>query len=70
MNNYSKSDPAFPNNATTYNDGRGMSLRDYFAGRAMQGFCLAVGNLSKPNWTAIAKDAYIMADAMLVARSK
>ena len=65
--------PAFPqyiiSNNGTYVDG-GMTLRDYFAAKAMQGF---MANKSNPmhfqpendaNW------AYSIADAMLAAREK
>ena len=64
--------PAFP---STHHNGwgepeKGMTLRDYFAAKAMQGL------LSDPDWrqemdfddTALA--AYKMADAMLAAREK
>ena len=65
--------PAFPQYITSNNgayvDG-GMTLRDYFAAKAMQGF---MANKSNPmhfqpendaNW------AYSIADAMLAAREK
>lgn len=41
----------------------GMSLRDYFAGQA-----LAAIAMSDSTWAAIAKCAYLAADAMLEAR--
>lgn len=45
----------------------GMELRDYFAAKAMQGFCSrAVADSPR----GIAAVAYGMADAMLAARSK
>lgn len=43
-----------------------MTLRDYFAAKAMQGFCS--GNST--NTQDIAKAAYIVADAMLKARER
>lgn len=43
---------------------RGMTLRDYFAAKAMQGLC--AGNST--NAKEIAGAAYIIADAMLKAR--
>ena len=47
----------------------GMSLRDYFAAKAMQGICS-----HHDNWglmqNGIAKHAYEMADAMLAERAK
>ena len=48
-------------------DFAGMTLRDYFAARAMQGFLTAeYASTYRPEvW---AKDAYEMADAMLKAR--
>jgi hypothetical protein len=47
----------------------GMSLRDYFAAKAMQ-VCLAQANsFPDEHWRdGIARDAYVMADAMLKAR--
>ena len=62
--------PAFPNDVKTINERVGMTLRDYFAAKAMQGF---MANKSNPmhfqpendaNW------AYSIADAMLAAREK
>ena len=44
---------------------RGMSLRDYFAAKAMQGLC--VNNTVSQD---MAKAAYAMADAMLKERKK
>lgn len=44
----------------------GMTLRDYFAAKAMQGLC-AGGNISAQN---IAQASYIVADAMLKARQQ
>ncbi len=43
----------------------GMSFRDYFAGKAMQGLIVDVG---EPNYEGIADMSYRMADAMLKAR--
>jgi hypothetical protein len=47
----------------------GMSLRDYFAAKAMQGFCASA---SMPEWefSDMAKQAYCAADAMLRAREQ
>lgn len=62
--------PAFPVTVTNEGDtgSRGMSLRDWFAGMAMQGF-LASGII---DWrpTQWADSAYIVADAMLAARDR
>lgn len=48
-----------------------MDLRDYFAARAMQGLCAYTGSLSLANVPdEIARRAWQIADAMLVARLK
>jgi hypothetical protein len=54
---------AFPNPHRT--DMTGMTLRDYFAAKAMQGF---LPEYVHENSDAIADKAYRMADAMLKAR--
>jgi hypothetical protein len=48
-------------------DQNGMTLRDYFAAKAMQGMMVDV---HIPDCNYIAKTAYEMADAMLEARQK
>jgi hypothetical protein len=53
--------PAFPT-GTAF---QGMTLRDYFAAKAMQGL---TANSTNPK--EIAQAAYIVADAMLEARKK
>lgn len=74
--------PAFPYSAlvpdqrtgtvipTMYSDSKGMTLRDYFAAKAMQAL---VGHLShgiRPqDCIVMAEDAYTLADAMLRARN-
>ena len=59
---------AFPNPHRT--DELGMTLRDYFAARALQGM-LASGNLPKTMPDAdIAECSYNLADAMLKAREE
>jgi len=58
-----------PSNPPAFPDGlgnKGMSLRDYFAAQAMQGF-LATVKVNCPD-DLIATDAYNLADAMLKAR--
>ena len=69
------SEPAFPVSALVYNEqGKdpttiihdGISIRDYFAAKAMQGF-LATVKVGCPD-DLIAIDAYNLADAMLKAR--
>ena len=68
--------PAFPDPNRT--DLKGMSLRDYFAAKALQGMC-ANPDDSHENYVHLDYDdyakeitrcAYIMADAMLEAREK
>jgi hypothetical protein len=68
--------PAFPTKintehfshpSTIYNTG--MTLRDYFAAKAMQEFLDEVGSQSDQAWfDQIAKNAYRMADTMMKAR--
>lgn len=62
--------PAFPNESHIYSEQRtGMTLRDYFAAKAMQGICS-----HSDTWgcgiSDIAAQAYSVADAMLAARVK
>ncbi len=60
--------PAFPAmHFDLGDDEHGMTLRDYFAAKAMLGL-LNSTRISQPDW--IAKDAYEMADAMLKERGK
>jgi hypothetical protein len=62
--------PAFPDGSTNpwgVPEKAGMTLRDYFAAKAMLGL-LTSTRISKPDW--IANDSYEMADAMLKAREK
>jgi hypothetical protein len=67
--------PAFPmpsgpeprvESTTHYNEG--MTLRDYFAGKALQGM---IASCTKQNWKEeyAAKASYQLADAMLKARA-
>jgi hypothetical protein len=50
-------------------DQNGMTLRDYFAAKAMQGFCNSRSHVElKGHAIASAKVAYELADAMLKAR--
>lgn len=46
----------------------GMSLRDYFAAKAMQGMCAAPYHPASDE-NMLSRDAYAMADSMLAARS-
>jgi len=58
-----RDEPAFPNE---WCNELGMSMRDYFAAKAMQGMCARV------NWDAkaTAETAYAIADAMLIIRAE
>ena len=52
---------------------RGMTLRDYFAAKAMNGIISAVGTqdgLVEYDERQVASSAYMMADAMLAERDK
>ena len=83
MIDFHDSGPAFPTEIGPGNDSGfqsgnerfhdpGMTLRDYFAAKAMQGFC-AYGSVTNPDHCFtiedVAHDAYAMADAMLTARN-
>ena len=57
--------PAFPPMHDPNTHEFGMTLRDYFAAKAMQGMMV---DTEIPNCTHIAKESYRMADAMLKAR--
>jgi len=46
----------------------GMTLRDYFAAKALQGMIAADYNLAPEYVPSIAASAYVLADAMLKAR--
>lgn len=63
--------PAFPESGPRGMavGGEGMTLRDYFAAKVIQGICASgPGN----SWTnaSLAKEAYALADAMLEARER
>jgi hypothetical protein len=63
--------PAFPHEFK-YGDGTanrdvGMTLRDYFAAKALQGFIASTKN-GDCDLNTVAKSSYLMADAMLKAR--
>ena len=70
--------PAFPRPAGDYNGSRhgnssqtGMSLRDYFAAKALQGLLAFPGmEYADAPPEVAARDAYAMADAMLAAREQ
>ena len=56
--------PAFP---SVFDHDRGMTLRDYFAIKALQGIC-ASGPASEWSNDRLSAEAYDLADAMLKAR--
>jgi hypothetical protein len=60
-------DPAFP---TQFADNEGMSLRDYFAAKAMQGLIASNDEEAGDRITEIPEYAYRIADAMLAEREK
>jgi hypothetical protein len=68
MNNQNTGGPAFPTPRYERNDmySLGMTLRDYFAAKAMQGFISRGGDY---NAEFDADRAYAFADAMLQARN-
>jgi hypothetical protein len=70
MNNTNTGGPAFPQSdrvvtALSISNSQGMTLRDYFAAKAMQGM---MHDVSQPVGEVIAEWAYQVADAMLKAR--
>lgn len=66
--------PAFPTMRYEFGgEDDGMSLRDYFAAKAMQGFCVStVEDSPVGGWDFkyLAEHAYRCADAMIVEREK
>lgn len=68
--------PAFPTYESNgeghlYCSGGGMSLRDYFAAKAMQANLTVIREFPDEHWRmGLALDAYQMADAMLKAREQ
>ena len=70
MSNTNTGGPAFPqfviSNFGAHVEG-GMTLRDYFAAKAMQGIC-ASGPTHEWTNSRLAAEAYDLADAMLKAR--
>jgi hypothetical protein len=63
--------PAFPvPGLHENNDYDGMTLRDYFAAKAMQGFATDGAQTWRDGVAGMAKSAYEWADAMFEARSK
>ena len=48
----------------------GMTLRDYFAAKALQGFASTLTGTAPVLFDVLSRDAYLMADAMLKARGE
>lgn len=62
---------AFPvQDAYSMSTDRGMTLRDYFAAKAMQGMLSACTGWSESDQERLAKCSYKMADEMMKARNK
>ena len=70
MNIPHKVPKAFPN--VFWREDDGMDLRDYFAAKAMQGLVIQKSfiDLYSAGATAVAQQAYLVADAMLKAREQ
>jgi hypothetical protein len=71
MSNTNTGGPAFPNEGGPGNlwNEKGMTLRDYFAAKAMQSLIIANGPAPQGGWPTYAeRTAYLVADAMLKAR--
>ncbi len=60
---------AFPLKCHLGDHNHGMSLRDYFAGQALHGFC-ALAGFNHDNTAWAAHKCYELADAMIAAREK
>ena len=64
-------EPAFPTGTGITPYKSGMTLRDYFAAKAMHNFADQVSSQSDQEWfDKVAKGAYRMADTMLKARQE
>ena len=76
MNIKDNGGPAFPmirdiRHNPDWDHEEGMTLRDYFAAKAMQTILSQIQEFPDENWrVGVAKDAYMMADAMLAERAK
>lgn len=70
MSNTNTGGPAFPVDETArVRNLQGMTLRDYFAAKAMQALIIASGPAPTGGWPTYAeRTAYTVADAMLKAR--
>ena len=70
MSNNNTGGPAFPR--TQWPNETGMTLRDYFAAKAMQGLITSTSFSRTESWydeERVAESAYKMADAMLEVRN-
>lgn len=64
-----KNEPAFPSERAFWS--QGMTLRDYFAAKAMQAILAHLSQGIRPqDCISAADDAYFLADAMLKAREQ
>lgn len=63
-----KDEPAFPVDSAAEHQYCGMTIRDYFAAKAMQ--ASRSRQSAYCSWDDLAKDAYEIADAMLAARAQ
>jgi len=73
MNAFPQPNPVANEFHPHYGKDRGMTLRDYFAAKAMQGICVSkdeAGTLVNHGYDWIAGEAYRIADAMLKARGE
>lgn len=62
--------PAFPQKQPLMSDEQGMTLRDYFAAKSLQGILSGMSGIRPCDVPLLAKDAYLLADAMLESRNK
>ena len=69
MSNTNTGGPAFPSATDGMLDNEGMTLRDYFAAKAMQGI-ISTWNTGMPPAQLTSEGAYQYADAMLKARDQ
>lgn len=69
MSNTNTGGPAFPSRGSMGEVAQeGMTLRDYFAAKALQGLLATDLNCAPEYVQAIADSSYVLADAMLKAR--
>lgn len=62
--------PAFPNDAVKDPfDKAGMTLRDYFASKALEGICASQQTKLFTDQDHLARGAYLLADAMMKVRT-